>query len=118
MATLDINGVLGDDGYIAKRLKTYESRPEQIEMAEAVRQAIETKSHLIAEAGTGVGKSFAYLVPAILAATKNQGATSASQAELDGNRSNRAIPKKSCESLSPLIRFRCKNNSTAAICHS
>ena len=94
MATLDINGVLGDDGYIAKRLKTYESRPEQIEMAEAVRQAIETKSHLIAEAGTGVGKSFAYLVPAILAATKNQGATSASQAELDGKPIKSGDPKK------------------------
>jgi ATP-dependent DNA helicase DinG len=73
MTKLDINGVLGDDGHIARRLDRYESRPEQIAMADAVRQAIENKTHLVAEAGTGVGKSFAYLVPAILAATKNQG---------------------------------------------
>lgn len=42
-------------------------------MAEAVATAIATKSHLVVEAGTGVGKSFAYLVPAILAATARQG---------------------------------------------
>ncbi|MSR57119.1 MAG: DEAD/DEAH box helicase [Planctomycetaceae bacterium] len=42
-------------------------------MADAVAQAIATKTHLVVEAGTGVGKSFAYLVPAILAATANQG---------------------------------------------
>lgn len=42
-------------------------------MAQAVERAIAEKKHLIVEAGTGVGKSFAYLVPAILAATANQG---------------------------------------------
>ncbi len=41
-------------------------------MAEAVARAIAAKRHLVAEAGTGVGKSFAYLVPAILAATEKQ----------------------------------------------
>ena len=67
--TLDVQSVLGDDGLVARRLNSYESRPEQLGMAEAVRQAIDEKQHLIVEAGTGVGKSFAYLVPAILAAT-------------------------------------------------
>jgi ATP-dependent DNA helicase DinG len=66
---LDVQSVLGDDGLVARRLNSYESRPEQLGMAEAVRQAIDEKQHLIVEAGTGVGKSFAYLVPAILAAT-------------------------------------------------
>ncbi|MES2789151.1 MAG: helicase C-terminal domain-containing protein [Planctomycetota bacterium] len=42
-------------------------------MAQSVERAIAEKRHLIVEAGTGVGKSFAYLVPAILAATANQG---------------------------------------------
>jgi ATP-dependent DNA helicase DinG len=42
-------------------------------MAAAVEHAIGRREHLIVEAGTGVGKSFAYLVPAILAATANQG---------------------------------------------
>jgi ATP-dependent DNA helicase DinG len=59
--------ILGPAGRIAARLEHYERRPEQLAMAEAVAQAIEKKHHLIAEAGTGVGKSFAYLVPAILA---------------------------------------------------
>jgi ATP-dependent DNA helicase DinG len=59
--------ILGPDGRIAARLAHYERRPEQLAMAEAVAQAIADKHHLIAEAGTGVGKSFAYLVPAILA---------------------------------------------------
>jgi ATP-dependent DNA helicase DinG len=62
------DAILGRDGAIARRLSTYESRPEQLEMAEAVRGAIADESHLVVEAGTGVGKSFAYLVPAILAA--------------------------------------------------
>ncbi len=50
-------------------LQQYEERPQQLEMARAVAAAIEGRRHLIVEAGTGVGKSFAYLVPAILAAT-------------------------------------------------
>jgi ATP-dependent DNA helicase DinG len=44
----------------------HESRPEQVRMAEAVEQALEGRDRLLVEAGTGVGKSFAYLVPAIL----------------------------------------------------
>ena len=59
--------ILGPAGRIAARLEHYERRPEQLAMAEAVAEAIAKKHHLIAEAGTGVGKSFAYLVPAILA---------------------------------------------------
>jgi ATP-dependent DNA helicase DinG len=59
--------ILGPAGRIAARLEHYEQRPEQLAMAEAVAEAIANKHHLIAEAGTGVGKSFAYLVPAILA---------------------------------------------------
>jgi ATP-dependent DNA helicase DinG len=62
--------ILGPEGRIAARLSIYEHRPQQLAMAEAVARAIATKHHLVAEAGTGVGKSFAYLVPAILAATE------------------------------------------------
>ncbi len=61
--------ILGPKGRIAARLEQYEERPQQLEMARAVTAAIEGRRHLIVEAGTGVGKSFAYLVPAILAAT-------------------------------------------------
>ncbi len=64
--------ILGPGGRIAARLPNYEQRPQQLEMAEAVARAIAAKHHVVAEAGTGVGKSFAYLVPAILAATQRE----------------------------------------------
>lgn len=67
---LTVADILGPEGAIARRLSNYEQRPEQLAMAEAVELSIAAGRHLIAEAGTGVGKSFAYLVPAILAATK------------------------------------------------
>ncbi|MDA0659021.1 MAG: DEAD/DEAH box helicase [Planctomycetota bacterium] len=64
--------VLGQDGLIARRLPGYEQRPEQLQMARAVAAALQGSHHLLAEAGTGVGKSFAYLVPAILHVTRQQ----------------------------------------------
>ena len=65
--------ILGPEQRIAARLPDYELRPQQLEMADAVAEAIDSNHHLVVEAGTGVGKSFGYLVPAILAATANQG---------------------------------------------
>lgn len=67
---LTTTDILGPEGSIARRLQNYEERPEQLAMADAVARAIAAKEHLVVEAGTGVGKSFAYLVPAILAATR------------------------------------------------
>lgn len=64
--------VFEPSGMIARRLANYESRPEQVDMAAAVSAAIAERSHLVVEAGTGVGKSFAYLVPCILAAAERQ----------------------------------------------
>ncbi|MFN8858091.1 MAG: ATP-dependent DNA helicase, partial [Planctomycetaceae bacterium] len=64
--------ILGPNGRIAHKLQRYEHRQQQLDMAEAVAEAIQRKTHLVAEAGTGTGKSFAYLVPAILAATARQ----------------------------------------------
>ncbi|MBA2493722.1 MAG: DEAD/DEAH box helicase, partial [Acidobacteria bacterium] len=58
----------GQNGLIAKHHKDYEYRAGQIKMAEAVLRAFEEKKHLIVEAGTGTGKTLAYLVPAIAAA--------------------------------------------------
>jgi ATP-dependent DNA helicase DinG len=72
MADQDPISILGPDGKIARRLPSYEHRKEQLEMARAVTQAIERPGHLVVEAGTGVGKSFAYLVPAILAAVRKK----------------------------------------------
>jgi len=63
---------LAPGGRLAARLAGWESRPEQLEMARLVAEAIASRRHAIVEAGTGVGKSLAYLVPAVLAATADQ----------------------------------------------
>jgi ATP-dependent DNA helicase DinG len=57
---------------ILSRSKNFEFRPQQQQMAVAVAQALEERRHLAVEAGTGVGKSLAYLIPAILFAKRNK----------------------------------------------
>jgi len=61
--------IFGRGGLIARAHPDYEYRPGQIEMAGAVLRAFEERRHLVVEAGTGTGKTLAYLVPAIAAAT-------------------------------------------------
>jgi ATP-dependent DNA helicase DinG len=73
MNALDFESILGPGGSISRRIANYEHRREQLQMAQAVTQALDAKKHLIVEAGTGVGKSFGYLVPAILYATADEG---------------------------------------------
>lgn len=63
-----IDKVFGTSGLIAKFHESYEHRSGQIKMAEEIVKAFENKRHLIVEAGTGTGKTLAYLVPAIAAA--------------------------------------------------
>ena len=57
--------VFGSDGTLAQVLDEYEPREEQAELAQAVEKALAEGRHLLAEAGTGTGKSLAYLVPAL-----------------------------------------------------
>lgn len=64
--------VLGPDQLIAKRLKNYEHRAQQLDMAQAVWDALQDSNHLVVEAATGVGKSLGYLVPAVLFATEER----------------------------------------------
>ena len=63
--------VLEHGGPFARYFESYEYRPEQVEMLRAVANALSYGQHLMVEAGTGVGKSFAYLVPAALFALQN-----------------------------------------------
>lgn len=63
--------IFGTDGLIARAHPDYEYRPGQVQMAEAVLRAFAEKRHLIVEAGTGTGKTLAYLVPAVAAAISN-----------------------------------------------
>jgi len=71
IAAGEIEKLLGPQSPLARALPTYEHRHEQIEMARRVSEAFSHGKHLLAEAGTGVGKSIAYLVPAILFARRN-----------------------------------------------
>ena len=88
--SLDCRSILGPQGVVARRLKKYETRPQQLEMAEAVAAAIEQEQHLVVEAGTGVGKSFGYLVPAILAVTARQQAAGRGARAEDDDKAPRA----------------------------
>jgi len=67
----EIASVLEYGGPFAQYFESYEQRPEQVEMLRAVSDALSYSSHLLVEAGTGVGKSFAYLVPASYFALQN-----------------------------------------------
>lgn len=66
-----VRHIFAPDGLLAKA-KNFEYRSEQQQMAVAVARALENESHLVVEAGTGVGKSLAYLVPAVLHAVENK----------------------------------------------
>jgi len=67
---LDIEAVLGPEGQLSRALRGFSWRRQQQEMAEAVAAALDSGGRLIAEAGTGTGKTFAYLVPALLSGSK------------------------------------------------
>ena len=65
MEIAELQEVFAPGGVLSQSLRGFEHRSEQVEMAVAVGAALLEKRHLAVEAGTGVGKSFAYLVPAI-----------------------------------------------------
>ncbi|HEY42882.1 MAG TPA: DEAD/DEAH box helicase family protein [Anaerolineae bacterium] len=67
----EIASILEPGGPFAKKFASYEHRSQQITMARAVAEALSNNNHLLVEAGTGTGKSMAYLVPAFAWATLN-----------------------------------------------
>jgi ATP-dependent DNA helicase DinG len=69
---LHVEAVLSDTGPLARRLGGFEVRPQQLEMARLVQDNLERSGRLMVEAGTGVGKSFAYLVPSIRRIVENR----------------------------------------------
>lgn len=69
--TAALRTALEPGGKLAASMPAYEHRPEQITMMEAVATALNNGHHLVAEAGTGVGKSLAYLLPAMLYSVMN-----------------------------------------------
>ncbi len=67
----EVASVLEYGGPFSQYFESYEQRPEQVDMLKAVTNALSNGNHLLVEAGTGVGKSFAYLVPAAMFAVAN-----------------------------------------------
>ena len=65
-----VRDVLGPGSPLSRSFAGWELREGQLAMAEAVERALEQERHLFAEAGTGTGKTLAYLVPAILSGRK------------------------------------------------
>lgn len=67
---MDLEAIFGVDGSLKQTVSGFMPRPSQKKMAEAVDKTIKTNGHLIVEAGTGTGKTFAYLIPAFLSQKK------------------------------------------------
>jgi ATP-dependent DNA helicase DinG len=67
---LDLDSIFGEGGVLACSFKDYRVRSQQLEMARTISAAIEKHEILVAEAGTGTGKTYAYLAPALLAGGK------------------------------------------------
>jgi len=66
----DLEKTFASDGPLAATIPGYRQRTQQLEMAKAIAEAIQHSRQLVAEAGTGTGKTFAYLVPALLSGGK------------------------------------------------
>jgi ATP-dependent DNA helicase DinG len=62
----DLDSIFSGEGPLSRMISGFSPRASQLEMAKKVAQAIASREHFIAEAGTGTGKTFAYLIPAIL----------------------------------------------------
>ena len=67
---LDLDSIFAEGGVLARAFKDYRVRSQQLEMARTISAAIEKHEILVAEAGTGTGKTYAYLAPALLAGGK------------------------------------------------
>jgi len=67
----ELESFFGSERYLSEYLQNYEYRKQQYEMADSVRKIFNQNGFLLAEAGTGIGKSMAYLIPAVLWTKKN-----------------------------------------------
>src|SRR5690554_5264313 len=70
MFAQDLDHIFSAAGPLAEAVPGYRPRQAQLEMARAIEQAIRERATLVAEAGTGTGKTWAYLVPAFLSGAK------------------------------------------------
>ena len=66
----DMEHIFGQDGLLSQQVESYAPRQQQLDMAQTIEKTLAEHTVLIAEAGTGTGKTFAYLAPAILSGQK------------------------------------------------
>jgi len=92
--SVNVQEMLGPRGPVSQALQCFELRPQQIRMADAVQRAMAGSRRLVVEAGTGVGKSFAYLIPAvdIVNRTKSKALISTFTITLQEQLCNKDIP--------------------------
>lgn len=67
---IDLDAIFAETGVLADAVPGFRTRPSQLELARSIARAIEWRECLVAEAGTGTGKTFAYLVPVLLSGVK------------------------------------------------
>lgn len=67
---MDVNSVFSRDGLLSKKTESFDYRPQQLQLAQLIERGLKEGKNVIAEGATGVGKSFAYLVPIILEGQK------------------------------------------------
>ena len=113
----EIAAVLEYGGPFAQFFKNYEYRVQQVEMLRAVTRAFSGSHHLMAEAGTGTGKSFAYLIPAAMWALQNNTRVviSTNTINLQDQLINKDIPDM-CEALSLDLRFAVMKGRSNYLC--
>jgi len=78
----DIKRFFADGGYLSEVIDNYQMRPGQVKLAEWIDQAIRDKQHFLGEGPCGVGKSMAYLVPAVFAAKRDKARTAIATANI------------------------------------
>src|SRR5215211_2734829 len=102
----EVSSALEYGGPFSRYFNSFEQRPEQVDMLRAVSNALSYGNHLMVEAGTGVGKSFAYLVPAALFALQNNTrvVVSTNTINLQDQLIQRDLPNL-CQALNLELRF-------------
>ena len=102
----EVASILEYGGPFSQFFESFEQRPEQVDMLRAVTNALSYGNHLMVEAGTGVGKSFAYLVPAALFAMQNNTrvVVSTNTINLQDQLIQRDLPNL-CQALNLDLRF-------------
>lgn len=111
-----MDSYFGESGLLSGILSGYEPRPEQAEMSEAIAAALRNKEHIIAEAGTGVGKSLAYLVPLIEWVLTSEDQEDSGQRRAVVSTYTKALQKQLVEKDLPFLRDKVFKGMRFALC--